>query len=179
MRGVIAHTVNKRTLEETMEIADNIPILWTERLGRYNEHRSRPISIKFEHKLDSDLLIQQRKQLPEGIFVDREYCVETEKERQYLRPVLKEARKKEEFRGKCKMEGSTLVIQGKKYNRENIHQLPEKLNPFSNFHPCNFEVAGIKYHSSEQYIQHMKARYFEDQRSSDAILNAVTPRECK
>ena len=199
VRGVIAHTVNKRTLEERMEIANNIPILWTERLGRYNEHRSRPISVKFEHKLDSDLLIQRRKQLPDGIFVDREYCVETEKERQYLRPVLKEARKKEEFRGKCKMEGPTLVIQGKKYNRENIHQLPEKingfnctskssedticffgeLNPFSNFHPCTFEVAGIKYHSSEQFIQHMKARFFEDQRSSDAILHAVTPRECK
>ena len=97
------------------------------------------------------------------------------------------------------MEGATLVIQGKKYNRENIHQLPEKingfnctsktngdticffgeLNPFSNFHPCNFEVAAVKYHSSEQFIQHMKARYFDDQQSVEAILHTVTPRECK
>ena len=58
VRGVIAHTVNKCTDEERRSVADNIPILWMERLGRYSEHRSRPISIKFEHKLDSDLLIQ-------------------------------------------------------------------------------------------------------------------------
>ena len=97
------------------------------------------------------------------------------------------------------MDGSTLVIQGKKYTREKVHQLPEKingfnctskidddtvcffgeLNPFSNSHPCSFEVAGIKYHSSEQFIQHMKARFFEDKRSVEVILNAVTPRECK
>ena len=97
------------------------------------------------------------------------------------------------------MDGSTLVIQGKKYTRENVHQLPEKingyncttktdenmvcffgeLNPFSNFHPCSFEVVGVKYHSSEQFIQHMKARFFEDKKSAEAILNAVTPHECK
>ena len=97
------------------------------------------------------------------------------------------------------MDGSTLVIQGKKYTRQNVHQLPEKisgfnctsksdaeticffgeLNPFSNFHLCSFEVAGIKYHSSEQFIQHMKARFFEDKKTAEAILHASTPRECK
>ena len=54
-----------------------------------------------------------------------------------------------------------------------------ELNPFSNFHPCSFEVVGIKYHSSEQFIQHMKARFFEDKKSAEAILHAATPRECK
>ena len=62
------------------------------------------------HKQDCDLLIQHKKYLPDGVFIDREYCAETEKEGQFLRPVLKEARKSEEFRGKCKMDGSTLVI---------------------------------------------------------------------
>ena len=97
------------------------------------------------------------------------------------------------------MNGSTLVIQGKEYTRTNVHQLPEKisgfnctsksddeticffgeLNQFSNFYPCSFEVVGIKYHSSEQFIQHMKARFFEDNKSAEAILHAATPRECK
>ena len=182
-----------------MEITENIPIAWIERLGRFNEHRSRPISIKIEHKQDCDLLIQRKKYLPDGVFVDREYCAETEKEWLFLRPVLKESRKNEEFRGKCKMDGSNLVTQGKKYTCENVHQLPEKingfnctsksdseticflnpLNPFSYFHLCNFEVAGIRYHSSEQFIQHMKARFFEDKKSVEVILNAVTPQECK
>ena len=97
------------------------------------------------------------------------------------------------------MDGSTLVLQGKKYTRDNIHQLPEKLsgfnctsksnenticyfgelNPFSNFHPCIFEVAGVHYSTSEQFIQHTKAKFFEDTKTADAIMNAIMPRECK
>ena len=199
VKAMISHTVNRSTIAERMEVVENIPIEWTERLGRYNEQRSRPISIKFANKQDCDLLLQHKKHLPDGVFVAREYCAETEKERQYLRPVLKKARKFEDLRGSCRMDGSTLVIQRKKYTRTNVHQLPEKisgfnctsksddeticffgeLNLFSNFHLCSFEVAGIKYHSSEQFIQHMKARFYEDKKSAEAILHAVTPRECK
>ena len=163
IKEMLSFTINKPTLEEQLNVANNIPIVNVERLGRYNENRNRPISITFENKSDSDLLLKRKKKLPDGVFVDREYCKETEKERQFLRPVLKEARKSEEYRGKCKMDGSTLVLQGKKFTRDNIHQLPEKLsgfnctsksnenticyfgelNPFSNFHPCTFDVAGI------------------------------------
>ena len=109
--------------------------------------------------------------------------------------MLKEARKNEEFHGKCKMDGSSLVIQGKKFTCDNIHQLPEKLsgfnctsksnedricyfgelNPFSNFHPCVFEVAGVRYSTSEQFIQHTKAQFFEDTKGANAIMNAIMP----
>ena len=112
---MISHTVNRSTIAERMEVVENIPIEWTERLGRYNEQRSRPISIKFANRQDCDLLLQRKKHLPDGVFVDREYCAETEKECQYLRPVLKKARKFEDLRGSCRTDGSTLVIQGKKY----------------------------------------------------------------
>ena len=163
IKEMLSFTLNKPTLEEQLNVANNIPIVNAERLGCYNENRTRPISITFENKSDSDLLLKRKKKLPDGIFVDREYCSEPEKERQFLQPVLKEARKSEEYHRKCKMEGSTLVLQGKKFTRDNIHQLPEKLsgfnctsksnedticyfgelNPFSNFHPCMFEVAGV------------------------------------
>ena len=126
VKAMISHTVNRSTVAERMEVVENIPIEWTERLGRYNEQRSRSISIKFTNRQDCDLLLQHKKHLPEGVFVDREYCVETEKERQNLRPILKKARKFEDLRGSCRMDGSTLVIQGKKYTRTNVHQLPEK-----------------------------------------------------
>ena len=199
VKAMISHTINRSTVAERMGVVEKIPIEWTERLGRYNEQRNQPIFIKFANKQDCDLLLQHKKHLPDGVYVDREYCVETEKERQYLRPILKKARKFEHLRGSCRMDGSTLVIQGKKYTRTNVHQLLERisgfnctsksddepicffgeLNPFSNFHPCNFEVAGIKYHSSEQFIQHMKARFFEDKKSAEAILHAATLRECK
>ena len=199
IKEMLSYTVNKPTPEEQLNVASNIPIVSTERLGCYNENRNRPISITFENKSDSDLLLKRKKKLPDGIFVDREYCSKTEKERQFLRPVLKEARKSEEYHGKCKMEGSTLVLQGKKFTHDNIHQLPEKLsgfnctsksnkdticyfgelNPFSNFHPCTFEVAGVRYSTSEQFIQHTKAWFFEDAKTASAIMNAITPHQCK
>ena len=80
VKAMISHTINRSTIAERMEVVENIPIEWTERLGRYNEQRSRPISIKFAHKQDCDLLLQHKKHLPDGVFVDREYCAETEKE---------------------------------------------------------------------------------------------------
>ena len=126
VKVMISHTVNRSTVAERMEVVENIPIEWTERLGRYNKQRSRPISIKFANRQDCDLLLQCKKHLPDGVYIDREYCVETEKERQYLRPILKKARKFEDLRGSCRMDGSTLVIQGKKYTRTNVHQLPER-----------------------------------------------------
>ena len=47
VKAMISHTVNRSTIAERMEVMENMPIEWTERLGRYNEQRSRPISIKF------------------------------------------------------------------------------------------------------------------------------------
>ena len=42
-----------------------------------------------------------------------------------------------------------------------------------------FDVAGIRYNTSEQFIQHTKARFFEDAKTANVIMNAVTPHECK
>ena len=44
VKAMISHTLNRSTIAERMEVVENIPIEWTERLGRYNEQRSRPIS---------------------------------------------------------------------------------------------------------------------------------------
>ena len=80
VKAMISHTVNRSTIAERMEVVENIPIEWTERLGRYNEQRSRLISIRFVNRQDCDLLLQCKKHLPDGVYVDREYCAETEKE---------------------------------------------------------------------------------------------------
>ena len=88
--------------------------------------------------------------------MDRLYSTETEKERRRLRPILSAARRLEEYRGRCKMEGTDLIIRGKCYSFENISELPQNLspevvscrqdathygffgefNPLSNFHPA-------------------------------------------
>ena len=54
-----------------------------------------------------------------------------------------------------------------------------ELNPFSNFHEAPFTVDGITYHSSEQFIQYKKAKFFTDDSSSKKILKASTSLECK
>ena len=99
------------------------------------------------------------------------------------------------------MEGATLIIRGLSYTKDDIHKLPEELNgfnvsskhneernvfgffgdvnPLSNFYPCKFTYKNVSYHSSEQMIQHLKLKLFEDTASSEKILKADTPLECK
>ena len=80
------------------------------------------------------------------------------------------------------MEEDTLVIRGKHYTVNNLHQLLAEingfkattkkgkgvtcffgeLNPLSNFHPVKIEHEGYIYHSSEQLIEHKKAQLFGD-----------------
>ena len=59
------------------------------------------------------------------------------------------------------------------------HNHYEQLQAFSNFHPCTFEVAGVKYNTSEQFIQNTKVWFFNDPRTANAIMDAVTLQECK
>ena len=115
-------------------------------------------------------------------FTDKEYSEDVERERRKLRPILRKAKQIPEFKMKSKMEGDKLIIKGKRYTSKNLHLLPQpltgynvsskerdqhlgffgELNPFSNFHEAHFELDGIKFHSSKQYIQYQKAKLFED-----------------
>ena len=149
-------------------------------MGKFNVHRPRPVKVKFTNKSDVNNLFKNRKNLPAGIFIDREHSKATKKERQLLRPIVKAARKIEEYKGNCRLEGPYLRLQGKCYHRLNVHTLPAKLGPaeittisneqsigffgelypFSNFHPCQFSLDEVDYHSTEQYIQMKKAEFF-------------------
>ena len=100
---------------------------------------------------------------------------------------------------KCRMEEDTLVIRGKHYTVNNLHQLPAEingfeattkkeegitcffgeLNPMSNFHPVKINHDGHIYHSSEQLIQHKKAQLFGDIITEAQILSTSTAMECK
>ena len=97
------------------------------------------------------------------------------------------------------MERDQIVIDGKRYGLRNLHQLPPDLNTFnctseesedcigffgelnelSNFHPCKFKINGIKYSSSEQWIQHCKAKYFKDNITMAQILSTEDALESK
>ena len=97
------------------------------------------------------------------------------------------------------MENDTIVIKGKHYTINNLHQLPAEingfeatskkkdgvtcyfgeLNPLSNFHPAKISYEGHIYHSSEQLIQHKKAQLFGDEIAEALILVTNTALESK
>ena len=187
---IILTTVCKgATAEDRKEAAKKTPIDSIEQMGKYKPNRSRPVKVKFMNKTDVSCLFKNRKKLPDGVFIDREYSKATEKERRILRPIVKAARKIEEYKGKCWLEGPYLKLDGKRYHRQNVHTLPEKLglaevtsvsndnsvaffgelNPFSNFHPCHFSLEGLDFHSTEQYIQMKKAEFFQDEIAKERI----------
>ena len=181
--SVIAVVSEGKTVEEKKESSKKTPIDSVEHLGKFNPNRSRPVKVKFINKSDVDNLIKNKKKLPDGVFMDKEYSKAMEKERRLLRPILKAAHRIEEYKGKCKLEGPYLKLDGKRYHRQNVHTLPAKLgpsevtsvsdehslgffgelNPFSNFHPCSFSLDGVDFHSSEQFIQVKKAEFFRDE----------------
>ena len=121
--------------------------------------RCHPITVTFENMMDVEYLLENKKRLGCGIFADQEYGPETEKNRKLLRPIFNLARKHDNYKEKCKMDGDKLILKGKEYTVETIGTLPKEvngfrassktngsifaffgeLNPMSNFHPCEFE----------------------------------------
>ena len=152
--------------------AEDLSINNVQRIGRYKQMENRPILVSFGLSSDVNYVLKHKKNLNPGIFLDREYTPEVEKERRLLRPILRDAQKHSEFKGKSKLDGGDLVILGRRYNTTNLHALPVplsgfnatsnsnddiigffgELNPLSNFHPAPFVCKGVLYHSSEQYI---------------------------
>ena len=145
------------------------------------------------------MVLKNKKKLSEGIFVDRLYSIETEKERKRLRPILSAARRLEEYRGKCKMEGTDIIIHGKLYSFENLSELPQNLspevvschqdashygffgefNPLSNFRPAVFTYNGTCYSHTEQFIQATKTEFCNDTETLTEILSITSALKCK
>ena len=75
---IMARTITRQTMDECIEVARNVPIKSTQRLGKFVANRNRPISVTFENKSDADHLFENKIRLGQGIFADREYCQETE-----------------------------------------------------------------------------------------------------
>ena len=178
--------------EDRLTKAKAIKIVNTERIGRYNPTKGRPIAIKFAFKSDADWILSCKRNLKTGIFIDKRYSEETEYERRRLRPILAAACKLDEYHGKCKIEGTDIIIKGKKYNWSNLHELPQnlnthavssrqdashygffgELNPLSNFYLAPFIHEGIHYSTSEQYIQARKADFCGDMEAKQKIMQA-------
>ena len=75
----LAVTMNGRNEVEQRDMARNLSIQKTKRIGKFNIDRNRPISITFSKHEDVEYLLAYKRYLPNGIYLDREYCDEIEK----------------------------------------------------------------------------------------------------
>ena len=125
--------------------------------------------------------------------------MDTERKCYILRPILRAAKMKPDLRFKSCMEFDKLVIDGKRYGTEDLDKLPQlispfnvstksndtvvgffgKLCPFSNFYLAKFTYKAQSYHSSEQFIQHTKVQYCNDQETAEWVMNTQSALACK
>ena len=197
--NAISSTINRDTPAERLVVAHEVEIVRTRRLGKADQNKTRPLNVEFASKYDAEQIFANRFSMDQGIYVDREFCFETEKARHLLRPVLKAAKGIKEYNCKCRLEGNQLVLDGKRHTKDTLDQLLRNLDvmkittksdekslgffgelcPLSNFYPSSFEFNGINYHSTEQLIQHQKAKLFGDKHIEHSILTAKSLLECK
>ena len=81
---VLASLMDGENLKEKLENANKLDIMHTERLGKFNPQKGRPISVRFVHKQDVNMVLANKKKLEKGVFVDQQYSEETELERRRL-----------------------------------------------------------------------------------------------
>ena len=76
----ISNTMPGQDLDEKRTNAKCTSIDQVERIGRFNPLRSRPVKVKFTDKNNVDHVLKNKRKLPKGIYVEREYSKTTEKE---------------------------------------------------------------------------------------------------
>ena len=195
----LSFTVNSHSEHERWRQIKEMEITRCKRLGTYARDKPRPIKVEFQHRLDVEYILSNKKHLRRGVYADKAYTADVEHNRRMLRPILKAARQIPAYHKRCRLDADELVILGKHYTIDKLNKLPPdlnvfnltsknnedtigyfgELNPLSNFHPAPFTVNGVHYICSEQFIQHTKAILFKDYRTAKKILNATTALECK
>ena len=161
-----------------LAMAKNMAIKRCKRVGRFIHMQARPITVELDHCQDMEYILENKSYLQCGIYVDREYVLEIEQKRRTLLPILKAAKQVNDYKKKCRLEDDKVVINGRCYGTENLHQLPKDLdvfdittksntdcigffcalNPLSNFYESGLIVDRVEYISSEQFIQSQKSK---------------------
>ena len=199
IHDTIATAFSSCDIDQALEEARSIKIICCNRIGRYQMGRNRPISATLRNYGDKEKIMQHKKDLPNGIYINEEFPLEVKCNRDKLRPIWKLAKNHSEYRDKCKLSGDRLVINGINYTVNDLHNLPEDLapykaaqqdnheyiafhgehSPWSNFHPSPFVIDGQCYRSTQQWIQFSKAMLFGESSTANKMLQADSLHECK
>ena len=157
------------------------------------------MSIELQHRQDTEYILENRFDLERGIYIDKEYPTEIERKRRTLLPILKAAKRLTDYKKGSRLEEDHLILKGRPYTVNTLSQLHSELNvftvtskendhcvgyfgeinPLSNFFPAPFQLDGIRYVSSEQFIQSTKAKFFGDLDTYNQLLCVSTSHECK
>lgn len=179
-----------------------VPIVKLQRTGPFQRDQNRPVLCQFLRYSDVRLVLDNRGQLPNNVYVQEDYPPEIEERRRILRPIFKRAKSMPQYRGKCRLTVDKLVVKGQTFTVKpvnNLDRLPPELSPrnsaerqnddilafftksspFSNFHPAPFTKNNAPYHCNEQYIQARKAEIFNDDDSHSKIMRSKCPYEIK
>ena len=144
-------------------------------------------------------MLECKRNLPTGVYVNEEYRAHMRKNRDILRPILKLAKSIPAYKDKSKLQGDKLVINGNYYSVNDLSHLPPdlaaykaaqytdnnllvfrgELSPYSNFHSAPFVDDNQHYTTSEHFIQYQEAMFFGDTFTANAILNSSTPYKTK
>ena len=199
LHSALSPIMQGETEQEKLKNAKEIMFTSCRRLGRFSRNRIRPLSVELQHKQDVEFILDNRFDLKRGIYVDKEYPADVERKRKTLLPVLRAAKLLGDYKKQSRLEDDKIVLKGRAYTVNTLNQLPEELNAFkvtsrenettvgffgeinqlSNFYPSPFLYNGVRYVSSEQFIQSNKAKYFGDHDAYNQILGCSTSLECK
>ena len=130
LHSVLSTIMQGETEEEKANAVKHLTFQRGRRLGRYSKNRPHPISVELTHKQDAEFILENRFDLPRGIYVDREYPIDIERKRKTLLPVLQVAKRLSNFKKQSRLEDDKLVLKGRTYNVNTLNQLPEELNVF-------------------------------------------------
>ena len=143
------------------------------------------------------LLLQNsvRGSLGQKVYITRDNPEEIVKVQNYLRPVLKLAKRVDKD---SHISRDKLIFKGKAIDLKGCYAIPElevektglvqkpdavlfhgRYCPFSNFFPCEFVIGGTKYNCVEQYFQKKRADYSGMFHYSHKISNSTDPAEMK
>ena len=102
---VISTLANGKTTKDKLDIVQNVGFKDIRRIGDYNSRCPRAILVEFEKKASADFLLENKKGLPKGVYVDRKYTPEVENEHRKLHPILRKAKTLPDYKMKSKLEG--------------------------------------------------------------------------
>ena len=130
------------------------------------------------------------------------FSADTEFKRRKLYTIFKKAKSIEKYNSKISLNSDILIIDSVRYTVNDLHKLPqdlqprqfsEKMNenyfvfggmysefcPFSNWYPCDINYMGHTFKSLEQSYQYAKAVYANDAAMTTKLLYTSDPRAAK